>query len=140
MTTKEVKKYLLRIKELEQRIRNKHEEIELWKDIASSSTASADDSERVQSSGSKDKMANAVCRYLDMEAELLAEIEALAKARQDIIKTIEQLECTVEYDVLHKLYVQGLDIQNTADQLNMSYSWVTATHGKALLNIQRILE
>ena len=133
------KDYLMQILNLERRIKNKFLEVERWKEAASFS-GNAEESERVQSSGRKDKMASAVCKYVDMEAELLEEIKALAKARQDIIKTIEQLECTDEYDVLHKRYVQGMDIQNIADQMDKSYSWVTTTHGKALLNVQRILE
>lgn len=59
--------------------------------------------------------------------------------RQDIIKTIEQLR-TAEYDVLHKIYVQNKNFYEVAALLDKSYRWVTSIHGRALANLQKILD
>ena len=134
MTAKE---YLSQIKKLDTLIDNKLAEVAHWKAVASGTT-SRSEGERVQSAGSKQKMADAVARYMDMEAEINADIDRLVDIRQEVIKTIEQLPW-IEYDVLHKVYVQGKELWEVADCHEKSYSWTTTIHGRALANVQRIL-
>lgn len=130
--------YLKQIIELDVKIENKIAEVEHWKSVASSTTVSSD-GERVQSSGSKETMANAVCKYLQLEQELNEEIDKLVSAKQDIIAHIEQLP-SKEYNVLHKMYVQGFELWQMPEKMNRSYSWVNATHGRAIANLQKILD
>jgi DNA-directed RNA polymerase specialized sigma subunit len=131
------KEYLLQIKKLDTLIDNKLTEVEHWKAIASG-IGSRSEGERVQSTGNKQTMAEAVARYMDMEAEINADIDRLVDIRQEVIATIEKLDMT-EYDILHKIYVQGLELWETADCYEKSYSWVTTIHGRALANLQKIL-
>lgn len=135
MTAKE---YLLQVKKLDMMISNKLQEVEHWKCIATSTNASGD-GERVQASGSQQKMADAVARYMDIEREINAAIDELVDRRQEIITTIEQLPVT-EYDILHKVYIQNIDFYDVADGYNKSYSWTTSVHGRALRNLQKILD
>lgn len=132
------KDYLGQIQKIDRLIENKQAEAEHWKEIATSCTAQSD-GERVQSSGSKQKMADAVCRYMQAEAEIVAAIDQLMDTRKEVIKTIEQLH-TTEYDVLHKIYVQYKNFYEVAALLEKSYSWVTSVHGRALANLQKILD
>ena len=94
--------------------------------------------ERVQSTGSKQKMESAIVEYINIEDEIKAEIHRLFALEKEIIQRIEALS-TTEYDVLHKIYVQGKDFQDVAEDHGKSYSWVISTHGRALANLQRIL-
>ena len=135
MTAKE---YLSQIKKLDTLIDNKLAEVAHWKAVASGTT-SRSEGERVQAMGSNQKMADAVARYMDMEAEINADIDRLVDIRQEVIKTIEQLPW-IEYDVLHKIYVQGKEFWEVADSHEKSYSWTTTIHGRALTNLQKILD
>lgn len=119
-------------------IENKIAEMEHWKAVAAGTTAYSD-GDRVQSTSNKEKMADAVVRYLDMEAEVNAEIDRLIDTKQEVISTIEQLKAD-EYDVLHKIYVQGKSFQEVAIDKGKSYSWVTSKHGRGLANLQKILD
>ena len=130
MTAKE---YLSQIKKLDTLIDNKLAEVAHWKAVASGTT-SRSEGERVQATGSNQKMADAVARYMDMENEINADID-----RQEVIQTIEQLPW-IEYDVLHKIYVQGKEFWEVADSHEKSYSWTTTIHGRALTNLQKILD
>ena len=132
------KDYLNQIKKINSLINNKLAEVSFWKGVASGSTATME-GERVQSSGSKDKMADAVCRYLQMEQEIDEAIDQLVQAKQDIIRVIEQLPA-VEYDVLHKIYVQEKEFYEIADSMKKSYSWVTTIHGRGLSKVQKIID
>ena len=132
------KDWLLQIRKLDSLINNKISEVEHWKNVACGSGAYSE-GERVQSSGNKQKMASAVERYIDIQAEINADIDRLIDLKQEVIKTIEKLPVT-EYDLLHKVYVQGWTFQEVADHFDKSYSWVTSVHGRALASLQRVLD
>lgn len=134
MKRKREKRFLRRIEKLDMLIENKSLEVERWKAIATSSTAHQE-GDRVQSSGSLDKMGFAIDKYMDLEAE----IKELVEERRAVISVIEQLPAA-EYDILHRLYVQHKDLQDVAEEKGRSYSWATTLHGKALVSLQKILD
>lgn len=131
------KEYLRQLEKLDKMIQNKMVEQEQWKNIATGVTAQM--GERVQSSGSQQKMSDAVNRYIDLEAEINDCIDNLIDTKKDIISVIEQLPA-VEYDVLHKVYVQYLTLDDVADIYGKTYSWATTAHGRALKHVQEILD
>lgn len=135
----EAKTFLKQIKKLDLQIKNKLIEKQQWKDIALGITANME-GERVQSSGRKTKMADALDKCIDMDAEIDRLIDKLVDTRKEVIQTIEQLENPTEYDILHKMYVQDKSLQEIADDYKKSYDWATTNHGRALMNVQAILE
>ncbi len=132
------KEYLQQIRKLDKMIENKLIEKKQWQEIATGTTSRMD-GERVQSSGSQQKMADAIDRALDIDAEIKLHIESLFRTKKDILSVIEQLNAT-EYDVLHKVYVQHLTLQEVADSYQNSYSWATTIHGHAIAHVQKILD
>ena len=137
MDTKEAKDYLLQIKKLDSLINNKLAEVDHWKDVAFG-TGTYSEGDRVQSSGNKQKMASAVEKYIDIQAEIIADIDKLIDLKQQVIKTIEMLP-VAEYDLLHKVYVQGLTLDDVAERNDRSRSWADTVHGRALVSLQRLL-
>lgn len=123
---------------IDKKIRNKLAEKERWKLVAFGISAN-NDSERVQSSGSKQRMADYVARYVDIEKEIDAEIDRLIDVKKDVVSVIERLK-TNEYDVLHKRYIQGMTPDEIAFELKKSNSWVKAKHKDALKSVQKILD
>ncbi len=134
----EAKKFLNQLKKLDKLIENKLIEKNQWKTISTGTTANMC-GERVQTSGSKSKMADAVVKYVDLEREINERIDALVDERKNVISVIEQLN-TVEYDLLHKMYVQYYTLYEIASMYKKTYSWATSIHGRALKNVQKILD
>ncbi len=132
------KDYLDQVEKLDTIIQNKLIERAQWKDIATGVTARSD-GERVQASGRPSKMADAVDRCVDIEAEIDALIDKLVDVKREIIATIEKLNAN-EYDVLHKRYIQHLSYVEIADAKCRDYNWVTTVHGRALKNVQAIID
>lgn len=132
------KEYLQQLKKLDVMIGNKMIEIDQWQAIATGTTACSE-GERVQASGSQQKMADAVTRYMDIQAELDADIDRFIDTKKEVIRTIEELE-PMEYDLLHMIYVQYLTLNDVADKYEKSYSSITTIHGRALKQVQRILD
>ena len=83
-------------------------------------------------------MEDAVCSYVDSQAVLVEMAEELTRKRRELIATIEKLP-VAEYDLLYRRYVQGKDLYTIADELGKSYSSVTTLHGRALANVQKII-
>ena len=127
--------FLDQINKIDIMIANKQSEVERWKEKATNMTAPTD-SERVQASGSLQKMADAVCEYVTLEEE---DIRQLFKERRYIISVIEKLS-VAEYELLYNIYVLQLNFDEAADEVEKSRSWVNSTHGRALQNVQRILD
>lgn len=135
----DAKNFLRQVEKLDVYIQNKLIERQQWRDIALGITASIG-GERVQSSGSQQKMADAIIKCVDMEEEVNSLIDSLIIAKKDVIATIEQLDSPTEYDILHKRYIQFLPLQEIADRYGREYTTITTTHGRALKNVQKILD
>lgn len=132
------KDFLRQIKKLDKLIENKLVEIQQWKDIATNSTTNMS-GEGGSSTPNPHKTADAICKYMDLEIEMQKDVDALIKAKKEIIEVIEQLNAT-HYDVLHKIYVQNFTLQDVASLYQRDYGWATTVQGRALKNVQRILD
>lgn len=131
--------FLEQPEKLDIQIRNKLIEKKQWHDIALGITANMD-GERVQSSGAKSKMADAINKCVDMEAEIDSLVDELIDTKKNVIQTIERLDSPTEYNILHLRYIQYLSLQEIADHYNREYGWVTTTHGRALKRVGILLE
>lgn len=132
------KDYLRQLQKLDKLIENKLAEKEQWKAMATSTTQQMS-ADRVQTSGNPQKMADAVCKIIEIEGEIDAFVDRLIDTKRDVISTLERLN-PAEYDLLHKVYVQYFTFDDVAIKNNKSYSWVTTVHGRALKNVQLMLD
>lgn len=135
----EAQRYLEQVEMLDAIIRNKLIEQQQWRDIALGITANME-GERVQSSGSQSKMADAIDKCVDMEAEIDSLIDRLIDTKREVIQIIEQVDSPIEYNVLHMRYIQFRELQEIADHYGKEYSWATTTHGRAVANVQKIID
>ena len=135
----ETKEFLNQPKKLDLLIKNKLIEKQQWRDLALGITANME-GERVQSSGSQQKMADAIAKCVDMEAEIDRLVDKFIDKKKEVVQVIEQVDSPIEYDVLHKIYIQYMTLQDVADHYGKEYGWATTTHGRALKSVQEIRE
>lgn len=135
----DAKEFLSQPKKLDLLIKNKLIEKQQWRDLALGITANME-GERVQSSGSKQKMADAITKCIDVEAEIDSLVDRLIDKKKEVIQVIEQLDSPIEYDIMHRIYIQYMSLQEVADHYGKEYGWATTTHGRALKSVQRIRE
>jgi hypothetical protein len=135
----EAQTFLEQPEKLDIQIRNKLIEKQQWHDIALGITASME-GERVQSSGGKSKMANAVDKCVDMEAEIDGLIDELIDVKKEVIQVLENVNNPTWYNLLHKKYIQHKSLSDIADELNKSYDWVKVNHKRAIRIVQKILD
>ena len=135
----EAKEFLRQVEKIDLRIKNKLVEQQQWRDVALGITANIG-SDKVQSSGVKSKMAEAIDKCIDMESEINNTIDHLIAIKREVISIIEQLDNPTEYNLLHLRYIQHIELQDIADRYGKEYGWVTTCHGRALKSVQNILD
>ena len=133
------KAFLSQLQKIDRMIENTLAEVERWKQVASGLGGIGADADKVKSSGKPDKMAEAVAKYVDLEKEINEHIDQLVDIRKDVVTVIEMLDIG-EYDLLHKVYVQYLTLDEASYKMGKSYTWATTTHKRALANVQKILD
>ena len=136
------KEYLQQILDIDEDIQNKVAERDSWKQILygnATSITAAMGGERVQSSGNKQTMTAAVDKYIDIERQINDQIDMLIEKKKEIICMIERLPFK-HRDLLHKIYVQGYELQKIADMKGKSYSNITTMHGHACAALQKVLD
>jgi hypothetical protein len=85
-------------------------------------------------------MADAITKCVDMEAEIDRLIDELVDVKKKVIEAIEKVESPIEYDLLHRKYIQFQTLQEIADHYGYDYGWATTNHGRALKSLQAILD
>ena len=135
----DAKAFLMQIEKLDAMIECKLIEREQWHDLAVNITAHMD-GEKVQSSGAKSRMACAVEKCVDMESEIDRVVDQLKGKKRAVTDTIEQLDSPTFYKVLHMKYVQYKTLQEIAGIFDRNYEWAKTVHGRALSQVQRLLE
>ena len=85
-------------------------------------------------------MAEAIERCVDMEAEIDRLVDKLVEIKKEVIGTLEQLDSPSDYRLLHDRYIKFMDLTSIAEKWNRDYTTITTAHGRALANVQKILD
>ncbi len=128
------KEYLQKITFLDSKIESNKERIMRYKESAENKTSNLSPN-KVQTSTSKQKMADAVCSYSDLERIIKAD----EKKKQEIIDTISMLNPN-ESTVLYKCYADAMTLWEISKDMDRSYSWVSKRHSDGVRNVQKILD
>ena len=114
-------------------VENKEFEIEQWKSIAEYG-GGTNEGERVQSSSSGDAMEVAAIEKMSVEDI----IKPIKERIDQKIALIEELPA-VEYDLVHKFYVQGYTLKQFARMRHRGDTWACEKHKDAKRHLHAIL-
>ncbi len=128
------KEFLQQYGKLKILIENNKKQAEQWRAMAAGTT-SRFGTDKVQSSGNPDKMADAIGKALALEDENARAMLIMT----DIENVIKQLSAN-QYDLLNLVYIDGLSLGKVAKKKNYSYDGVKAAHRRALKGVQNILD
>ena len=134
------KEYLQQIKTMDTKINTDIEELANLESLVTKTTSVMGD-DRVQSSGSQEKMADCVAKIVDMQKEITDEIDRLIdykkEARQLICDSCDA-DCT---KLLQKRYFNFETWEQIAVEMNYTYQWVSGKlHKRALSQVQKALD
>jgi hypothetical protein len=132
------KEYLNQVRNLETKMKILKEEIDTLREMVVS-TGAVQQQERVMSSGAQDRMAETICKINEKEEEWNQLMREFALARAEVIISIQKLNNTDYEQILYKRYCQSKKWEEIAMEMNYSYQWVCKLHGRALLEIEKVI-
>lgn len=132
MTTKQ---YLNQVKRFDVLIENKASEIEQLRSMATSITV-ATDTERVQTSGDKDRVGSLVAKIIDKENELNYLIDEYYESKNLIMAQIENME-TNYYQLLFYKYVNGYTFEVISEKMYYSIQHIKRMSNLALAEFEK---
>lgn len=135
----DAKIYLKRIKLYDSIINEKIEEVDRLRSMLEKITPTLK-SDVITGGGNQDKLADAVAKIVDLEAEINERIDYYCAIKRAVTKTLEALTNSDQYQVLMKRYVQFKTWEQIACEMNMTYRNVLYIHGKGLQAVNSILE
>lgn len=133
------KKYLQQIQLYDSHITIKLAELAHLKGMVTKITPTLKD-DVVSGGGNQDKLADAVAKIVDLEAEINRDIDRYVDAKRKVSSTIEKLDDPDQLKVLHMRYVQYKAWEQIACDMHMTYRNVCYIHGKGLQSVNQILK
>jgi len=135
----EAKEFLNQAFLLDQRIRAKSEQIQSLNELATSCTATLTGMPRNPNRGGS-RMADAVCKMIDLENEIARDMDRLIEVKQQIVAVINAVDDVVLRTLLEKRYLCGATWEEISVDLCFNRRWTFRLHDKALEAVQKILD
>lgn len=128
--------YLKQIKTMDAKINADIEELASLEALATKTT-SVLGGEKVQASGSQQKMADCIVKIIDMQDKINEEVKAFIKYKQEARQIL--ISCDADcITLLHKRYFQFETWEQIAVDMCFTYQWVSGgLHQKALSQMQK---
>lgn len=131
------KEYLQQLQRLDTVINQKIKEVHDLRLQAQSGGGIDYSKERVQSSPSGDApFVKPICRIIDLEAEINAEIDRFIEEKHKIINQIQGLKNSDYISLLFKRYVEFKSLERICVEMNFSYDYIKHLHGYALKDFE----
>ena len=93
----------------------------------------------VSSSGSQDKLGDAIAKIVDLEAEINEAVDNYIAKKREVRNVIDRIPDSDQYAVISRKYLLNETLEQIAVEMNMSYRNVCYIHGKALQSVNKIL-
>lgn len=134
------KNYLMQIKNMDERISADIEELAALEALATKTTSILSD-DKVQSSGSQQKMADAVAKIVELKDKINAEIDRFVDFKEEAKNLIFDAcdgDCIA---LLYKRYFLDKKWEQIAVEMNYTFKWVSGgLHQRALSQVQKVLD
>lgn len=127
------KEYLRQLGTLDRAVRSRMKQLADMKADMTYVKGTSYDSVRVQTSPSGESQAlRQVEEIADLEAQITQELAAYHKLRHKIVTEIEQLPDLRYQEILTMRYIEGMSLQEIADEMGYAYQTIRMLHGHAL--------
>lgn len=139
------KEYLSQVRKIDIMINYKQKQLDELQHTADSITANAS-SERVQNSGTQDRVGQIVAKIVDLQNEINRDIDRLVDVKREVMDVVDQLDPTC-IELLTKRYFDFKTWEQIAAEMGYSYQWVCGIvngrpglHIQALGKVQKIID
>lgn len=131
------KQYLSQISRLNKMIANKLSEIYQLKSMALNISV-LNEEDKVQTSGSKDRIGDMVAKMVDLEKEAQEYVNTYTDLRRKVIIQIDSIPKETHYKVLFSKYIEDKTFDVIAEEMGYSWRQVIRIHGAALTEFEKL--
>lgn len=131
------KQYLSQIERLNKMISNKLSEIYQVKSMASNISV-LNEKDKVQTSGSKDRIGDMVSKMVDLEKEAQEYVNIYTDLRRKVIMQIDSMQKENHYRVLFAKYIEDKTFDAIAEEMGYSWRQIIRIHGAALAEFEKM--
>ena len=131
------KDYLSQAYRIDQRINSKIEQVQSLRDLAEKATATLSDMPR-NPSPNHHRMEDIICKMIDLESEINADLKALINLKHEIVRIIKCVEPPDLQTLLELRYLCFNTWEEISVALHLDIRWVHRLHNKALNEIDAI--
>lgn len=133
------KQYLRQIRAQSRRIDSLIAEKDRLKQIAEGVSGVSYDSIKVQSARVTpgNRQTDAVCKLIDLEERITAEIDRYVCMRESAEKRILRIQSKIEQDLLRNYYFTGMTWEQVAELMKYDLRYIFKLHGKALVSFEK---
>ncbi len=128
--------YLGQIQMADILIEQKLLELQDLMDSVRGATAINYDSDRVQTTPANSQEA-IICKYVDLNDEVNRQIDDFVDMKHEIIDQIQSIGDSRYVQILFKVYVEYKTIRVVAEEMDLSYNYVSTLHSEALFAFER---
>ena len=86
-----------------------------------------------------DKMANTICKIVDLQKEVEKETAGLTLLKIQILDLIGKIEVFEQQTVLLKRYFEDQPWEKIAFEMHYTTRWIHILHSRALINLDKIM-
>lgn len=126
-----VKSYLSQAYRIDQRINSKLEQVLSLRELASRASATLGD-EQPKGTRNFNRMEDIICKIMDLESEINADIDSLVDLKREIVEFIKSVSDPEYQTVLELRYLCFKTWEQIAVDMGYSLRWVHIVHSRIL--------
>jgi len=135
MTAKE---YMEQARYLDMQINSKIEQVRSLNELATRVTTVYSDMPHSPNRNTS-RMEETVVKIIDLESEIDRDIDALVDLKREIMRVVNSIESAEYRTILEMRYLQFKKWEQIALQMSTDLRWVYRMHGRALNEVQKII-
>ena len=135
----DAKAYLRKIELLDAHINNKLNDLSALRTMVTKITATISPVV-VSSSGSQDKLGDAIAKIVDLQDEINRDVDKFVDAKREVAAVLEKLQDPDHVKVLNKRYIEYKPWEQIACEMCCTYRNICYIHGKALQEVGALLK
>ena len=135
MTAKE---YMEQARYLDMQIKSKIEQVRSLNELATRVTTVYSDMPHSPNRNTS-RMEETIAKIIDLESEIDRDIDALVDLKREIMRVVNSIESAEYRTILEMRYLQFKKWEQIALQMSTDLRWVYRMHGRALNEVQKII-
>ena len=135
MTAKE---YMEQARYLDMQINSKIEQVRSLNELATRVTTVYSDMPHSPNRNTA-RMEETIAKIIDLESEIDRDIDALVDLKREIMRVVNSIESAEYRTILEMRYLQFKKWEQIALQMSTDLRWVYRMHGRALNEVQKII-